>query len=107
VDDDLDDGPVTFDANATTASLGHLCGGPPITANDGEWWLLLEDGQQRPLQFVHIALSFDSPQAPIVLTEEALTRAGYEHTRLVTAEPWATQWQLITGADRMPRTNTP
>jgi len=67
VDDDLDDGPVTFDANATTASLGHLCGGPPITANDGEWWLLLEDGQQRPLQFVHIALSFDSPQARPVL----------------------------------------
>jgi len=107
VDHDLDDGPVAFDGNAATASLGYLCSGPTSPSDDGEWRLLLEDDEQRPLQFAHIALAFDYPQAPIELAEEALTSAGYEHARSMTAKPWAAQWQVITDADRRPRTESP
>ncbi len=108
MDDDLDDGPVAFNPNATTASLGFLGSDPKSAANDGDWSLLLEDDQQQPLQLAHIALSFDYPQAPIELAAEALTGAGYEHRRVQwPAKPWAAQWQLITEADRLPRTVTP
>lgn len=108
MDDDLDDGPdVAFDPNAATASLGFLCSDPKGVATDGEWVLLLEDGGQRPLLLAHIGLSLDHQQAPIALAEEALTNAGYEHTRLVVTRPWAARWRVITEADRLPRPDAP
>lgn len=82
------------DERAARACLGCLCAGPQDVP-DGDWVLLLKDGEGRPLAVSHVGLVFDSTAPPLVAASSALSRAGYDHEPTATNKPWAAEWTII------------
>lgn len=98
---DEDDIPeLVHDERVVRACLGCLCAGPQDVA-DGEWVLLLEDGEGHPVASGHIGLVFDSTAPPLVAASKALSRADYEHAQTVATRPWAAEWNVIRPQDRL------
>lgn len=82
-----------LDERAVHAHLGCICARPG-TATDGEWVLLLEDFDRRPLAMMPVGLVFDSAEAPLQEAIEALHRAGYQAVPKVVVKPWAASWSI-------------
>ena len=89
---DQDNVEVPFDDKAIGARLGLIA--PEPNCADGEWMLLIDGADARPLDIAFIGLALDYPVAPIPETEEALRRAGYEYHNDVVIKPWAACWKL-------------
>lgn len=64
------------DKRVARACLGCLCAGPQ-DVSDGDWVLLLEDDEGRPVAVGHVGLVFDSTAPPLMMASSALSRAGY------------------------------
>ncbi len=92
---------IPFVEGAVHARLGLISDEP--NSLEGEWTLLIEGRDRQPLALTFIAVAFDFPSAPVIETESALNRAGYEHnTDDVVTKPWAASWRL-SYADAPPR----
>ncbi len=89
------------DERVARACLGCLSAGPQ-DVSDGDWVLLLEDDEGRPVAVGHVGLVFDSTAPPLVAASTALSRAGYEHALTVVTKPWAAEWRIIRPEDRLP-----
>ena len=82
-----------LDERAVHAHLGCICA-KPRTATDGEWVLLLEDFDERPLAMVPVGLVFDSDEAPLQEAMKVLHRAGYQAVPKIVVKPWAASWSI-------------
>jgi len=85
---------LVLDRSVVEAHLVCLCA-DPRRADEGEWHLLLEDAQLKPVAFVPVELVFDSQHPPITAAEAMLRRAGYELARTIVAKPWAASWKIV------------
>jgi len=88
-------------AGAARVQLGCLCA-DPRSPSDGEWVLLYEDDDQRPLALSFSGLVFDFGSAPVEAVEDGLRAAGYQFRRSPVAKPWAASWELTSLTDRAP-----
>ena len=91
---ETDDGPVQV-SMPEHAHLALLCAQPRQAALDGEWIVILEDADHRPLEILRVGLAFDSQMPPLGLATDELHKQGYELHNEIVVKPYAASWRIV------------